>query len=624
MKRLFLLAPFIILFSGISLAQEVSFYTQAPRQVSIGQRFYLTYTVNQEGTGFISPEIQHFDVLSGPGMQSSSQFQSINGRITQSVSYSYTFVLQATEAGTFTIPQATITVKGKKYQSNTVTIQVTGQANQPQARTPGQSQPRNPQSPSDGSGTGNDIFLKAFVNKNNPYLGEEIIVTYKLYTPTNRLSINPMGQAPAYPGFWSQDLMKDLKQYPQYAETINGKKYIVVEIRKVALFPQKSGMLTIAPFEQDVVYSIKVKGRNPFADDPFFSNDPFFKNFFDDSNFGFDYQNVEKKLKSNPVTVEVKPLPLTNKPIDYSGAVGKFAFKPQLDRNELKTNEAVTLRLTISGSGNLNLIEKPDVAFPPDFEVYDPKVVDNIHSSASGISGSKTFEYLVIPRTAGDFRIEPIKFSYFDLAKKDYVMLTSPAYTIKVLKGEATAANDLTSVKEDVKYIGNDIHYLMDAPLALHPVGSYFFRSWSFWVLLALPILLFAIFIILWKNHLRLNNDVGMVRRRKATRVAVQKLKKARKLLDNQDQEAFHVEISQALWGYISDKFDIPLFDLSMETASESLTSRNVDPLLINRFIETLQHCEYARFAPGDKTANAEALYNEAIEVITSTEEQLK
>ena len=338
MKRISLSVLLFILLSGTVLAQEVSFLTQAPRQVSVGQRFYLTFTVNQEGNGFISPEIQHFEVLQGPSMQTSSNFSSMNGRVTQSVSYSYTFILQAVEPGTFTIPPARITVKGKSIASNSVTIMVSGKASQaqaqPQAHSPSQPQ-RGGQQQAEPAVQDNDIFLKAVANKSNPYLGDEIIVTYKLYTPTNRLRINPTDQAPSYPGFWAQDLMKEMTQLPQYTETVNGKRYYVVEVRKEALFPQKTGSLTIAPFEQSVVYSVKVKGGSPFGDDPFFSNDPFFKSFFNDSNFGFSYQNVEKTLHSNPVTVQVKPLPAQNKPVDFSGAVGQFSFKANLDRQEL-------------------------------------------------------------------------------------------------------------------------------------------------------------------------------------------------------------------------------------------------------------------------------------------------
>ncbi|MBK7213523.1 MAG: protein BatD [Bacteroidales bacterium] len=620
MKRYFTILILLIT-AGFLSAQEVTFYTQAPRQVNIGQRFYLTFTINQEGIGFIGPEIQHFDVLSGPSVQTSSQIQNVNGKITQSTSYSYTFILAANEAGTFTIPPAIITVKGKRYQSNTVTINVNGQGGN-QAK-PGQPSQRSNAQSNDNS-TGNDIFLKAICDKSNPYLGEQIIVTYKLYTPTNRLRINPASTAPAYPGFWAQDLMKDAQQYPQYNEVINGKKYIVAEIRKEALFPQKSGPLTITPFEQEVVYSVKVKGRSPFSDDPFFSNDPFFKSFFDDSNFGYEYQNVEKTLKSNAVTINVKPLPQQNKPINFTGAVGQFSLKPNLDRTELKANEAITLKLTISGTGNLSLIEKPDINFPPDFEVYDPKITDNIHSTSSGISGSRTFEYLIIPRTAGDFKIAPVQFAYFDLSKKDYVTLSSPEYSIKVLKGDGTSANAMTTVREDVKYVGSDIRHLKETPLSLKQIGSHFYGSWLFWLLFSLPAFFFLLFIILWRNHIRMNADLGSVRKRKATRIATMRLKKAKSLLSPNTQEAFYVEISQALWGYISDKFNVPLSELSMDTAADRLTSRNVEPQLIQQFIDTLEHCEYARFAPGDKEKNMEKLYSEAIDVITHTEEQLK
>ncbi len=624
MKRNLFFIAFFFLILGTAWAQDATFYAQGPRQVNLGQRFYLTFTVNQEGTGFISPEIQHFDVLSGPTVQTNTQYQSVNGKVSQSMSFSYTFVLMATEAGNFTIPPATITVKGKKISSNTITISVYNPGSS-QQKSAGQSTPKGNQNSAQQDAIGNDIFLKAVSNKSNPYIGEEIIITYKLYTTTTELSINNPEKVPSYPGFWSQNqnLLKGLDRFPQYKETVNGKTYVVAEIRKEALFPQKTGSLTIAPLEQSVVYRVKVKGRSAIADDPFF-NDPFFRNFFDDSNFGIGYQNVEKSLKSNPITVQVKPLPQQNKPVDFTGAVGQFTFKPSLDRSELKANEAMTLKLMVSGSGNLNLIDKPNITFPPDFEVYDPKIVDNIKSSISGVSGSRTFEYLIIPRTAGDFRIAPVQFAYFDLSKKDFVTLLSPEYNIKVNKGDGNAGSDLTTIKQDVKYIGNDIHYLMDTPLMLNPVGRHFFGGNIFWMLFAFPILLFILFLVIWRNHLRLNSDSSLVRLRKATRVATQRLKKAKSLLSPSTQEAFHIEISLALWGYISDKFNIPLAELSMETASESLSRRNVDPALISRFIETLQHCEFARFAPGDKGKNMENLYKEAIEVISNTEEQLK
>jgi len=623
MRPLYFIVTLFLLLSGVSPAQEVTFYAQAPRQVNVGQRFYLSFSVNQEGTGFISPGIEHFEVLSGPSPQSNSQVQMINGKVTQSVTFSYTFILAAIEPGTFTIPAASITVKGKRILSNTVTISVIGQGSTPQARTPGQQQQR-PNSRQAGLDPGDQIFLKAIPSKSDPYLGEQIIVTYKLYYPASRIQLVPPDQVPSYPGFWSQDLLKGMQQYPQYSETVNGKKYNVAEVRKVALFPQKTGPLTIAPFEQALVYSMKIKSRSPFADDPFFSNDPFFKNFFDDSNLGFDVQNVEKSFKSNAVNVNVKALPSQNRPIDFTGAVGQFTLKSSLDRNQLKTNEAVTLKLTITGAGNLTLIEKPNIVFPPDFEVYDPKISDNIHNTTSGISGSRTFEYLVIPRTAGDFRISPIQFSYFDLGRKEYVNLLTPEYTIKVLKGDGSATSMVPVDREDVKYLGNDIRYLMDTPMALHPIGKHFYGSWLYWLLLCLPVLLFLAFIIFWRNHIRLNSDIGLVKLRKATRIANQRLKKAKSLLARESVDAFHIEISQALWGYISDKFNIPLSELSMETAYERLNARNVDPLLINRFIETLHHCEFARFAPGDRTRNMELLYNEALEVITNTEQQLK
>jgi hypothetical protein len=617
-----LILLFLLAIPGLLLAQEVSFTAQAPKQVYLGQRFQLTYTLNSaEGTNFMGPEIVNFDVLNGPMMSSGTNIISVNGKLEYSSSSSYTFIVEANKAGTFTIPQAIISVKGKRYMSNTVTITVLNQnprsAQQPQNNN--QPQSKQQQQPKDD--IGNDLFLKAVVDKNNPYQGELITVTFKLYTPTNRLQVDQATKAPSYPGFWAQDLLKDATQYPQYTEVVNGKKYIVVELRKAALYPQKSGVLTIDPLVQDVVYQIKVKSRNPFGDDPVFGNDPFFKNFMDDSFFGSELQNVKKSLKSNPITVNVKPLPANNRPLEFSGAVGQFSMKAQVDRNVVNTNDGITLKVSVSGTGNLNLIEKPAINFPPDFEVYEPKIIDNFNSKG-GTSGIRTFEYLIIPRASGDFAIDPIQFSYFNPAQKEYTTLSSEKFKLKVKKGSGSAAE--STAQGDVKYLGNDIRHLIAPPLNIHPTGNSIYGKSIYWILLIIPILGFLIFIILHQRNMRLKGDTKLMQRKKATRIAVKRLQKAKKFLDSDQHDAFHEEISFALWGYISQKFNIPMSLLSMETAREELESRNVDSDLTERFMTTLNDCNYARYAPAGKALNMQQLYNLAIKTITETEQVLK
>jgi len=620
MKQKLILILLLVL-PGLLLAQDISFSAQAPRQVYVGQQFQLTFTINAEGSNFMAPEIKNFDILNGPMISSGQNIMSVNGKMEYSSSMSYTYILEANKTGTFTIPQALISVKGKRYMSNTVTITVLNQSQRPAQQNPSNNQPQGkPQAPVKDD-IGNDVFLKAVVDKTNPYLGELVTVTFKLYTPTNRLQIDQPEKIPSYPGFWAQDLLKDATQYPQYTETYNGKKYIVAELRKAALYPQKSGTLTIDQLVQNVIYQVKVKTRSPLADDPFFGNDPFFKNLMDDSFFGSDYQNVKKTLHSNILTINVKPLPTANRPLDFSGAVGQFTMKAQVDRTTVNTNDGITLRVSVTGTGNLNLIEKPAINFPPDFEVYDPKIIDNFNNKG-GTSGTRTFEYLIIPRAAGDFSIDPIQFSYFNPVNRNYSTLSSDRFRLKIKKGSGSAAQ--VTEQGDVKYLGNDIRYLMEPPLYIHATGNRLYGKSIYWLLLALPVIGFIIFLILNHRNNRMKGDAKLMQRKKATRIAVKRLQKAKKLLDGGQHDAFHEEIAFALWGYISQKFNVPMSLLSMDTAREQLQLRNVDTELTERFMNTLHDCNYARYAPPGKAMNMQQLYDLAIKTISETEQVLK
>jgi len=603
---------FSILFVKLQ-AQTVQFTGSANTVVETGEQFRLTYTLNAEGSNFIGPGIQNFMVLAGPSQSSSSSVQYMNGRVEQSISLTFTFILQAVQPGTYTLPPASIIAGGKKILSNPVTIKVVkGNNTAPQGNKSN--------TPDAGAGVDeNDIFLKAVPSKSNPLQGEQITVTYKLYTRVP-VSLNGIDKIPSYEGFWSQDLIKDKDKYAQYNETLNGQKYMVAEIRKVALFPQKGGKLIIDPLQVDIVAQLQTKKkRNTF-------NDPFFDNFFNDSFFGSSVQNVKKTIRSNSVAINVKALPAQNKPADFSGAVGRFELNPSVDRKELKANEALTMRLSISGKGNLNLIEKPNVVFPPDFEAYDPKIIDNIAYTANGVSGTRTFEYLVIPRNPGEFTIKPASFSYFDLKKNTYIRLQTPEYTIRVQKGDGSEANTaVTSAdQEDIKYLGQDIRYIRSAPIELVPVGKYFFGSFLYYILLIFPALLFAILAYVWKNQIKKRSDKALMRNKKATRIATSRLKKASIYLKDAKQEAFYNEISQALWGYLCDKFNISLSELSKESVRAALQSKAVDENIITQFTDTLDHCEFARFAPGDKSTIMEHIYNEALTIITKIERELK
>ena len=602
--------------AGPGFGQKVEFSASAKETVAVGEQFRLIFSVNSQASGFTAPVLKDFAILAGPSQSSSTSMQIINNQVTRSVDFSFTYILQATTEGTFTIGPASVNVDGKSYKSNPVTVKVVkGSAQQPRQGTQGGQSNQQPS----GEISGKDLFVKASVSKSNPYQGEQIIVTYKIYTriPIAEYSIT---KAPGMSGFWTQDLLKDQKNLNQYRETIDGQEYVVAEIKKDAIFAQKSGKLTIEPLEMDVVAQIQRKsGRR-------LTNDPFFDNFFDDGFFGNTLQNVKKTIRSNHLNVNVKSLPGQGKPADFSGAVGNFTIAASTDRSELKANDALSLKFTVTGKGNLKLIEKPSLAFPADFEVYDPRVSDNIRTTASGVSGSRTFEYLIIPRNPGNFTIKPALFSYFDIDNGVYKTLKSPGFNIKVERSdgsEATFSAGGTN-KEDFKYIGNDIRFIKTGKLNLRPVNSFLFGTTIFWVLLAAPFILFIIFLVVLKNELKKRGNQVLMRNRKATGVARKRLKLAEKYLKQSNQELFWSETSNALWGYMSDKFNIPRSTLSMDSVNEALQAKNVNEALIKQFISTLNNCEFARFAPGNKSRLMDELYKEAIEVITRTEQELR
>ncbi|MBW6489616.1 MAG: BatD family protein [Lentimicrobium sp.] len=604
-----------LLLANIALfGQEIEFRATAKEVVSVGEQFRLIYSINGQASGFRSPVIKNFSILNGPNQSQSTSMQIINGQVSRSVEYSFTYILQATSEGTFTILPASVNVDGKTYQSNPVTIKVIKGKN---TQAPQQNNQQNA-APTSGDITANDLFVRAVTSKSNPTQGEQIIVTYKLYTrvPVAEYSIT---RAPSTAGFWLQDLIKDSKKLNQYRETIEGKEYVVAEIKKDALFAQKSGTLTIEPLEMDVLAQVerKVARRN--------FNDPFFDSFFNDSFLGSTYQNVKKTIRSNDLRINVKPLPEQTRPGGYTGGVGEFNINAAIDREQLKANEALTLRFTVTGKGNIKLIEKPAIVFPPDFEVYDPRITDNITASSNGVSGSRNFEYLIIPRNAGKYNLKPINFSYFDLSSQSYKTISTKGFDITVEKGDGRSSDIIASTdKEDFRYIGSDVRFIKTGSIKLSAIADYFFGSRAFYIWLLTVPLLFALFIIIWRKELKKRSNVAFMKTKKATGVARKRLKTAERFMKQGKHEEFWAETSNALWGYMSDKFNIPRASLSIDSVNGALKSKNVKKELIDEFIAILNKCEFARFAPGNKTQAMDEIFKQSIQAITKTEQELK
>jgi uncharacterized membrane protein len=603
------LIPVLFLFLAISncFSQDVRFTATAPEQVAVGDRFRLVFSVNADGDGFKAPSLRDFSLLSGPNRGSSSSMQIINNKVTRSVENTYTYTVQAVKEGTFTVGSASIVVDGKTYQSSPITIKVV-KGNPSQQNT----QQQDTRSGADVSSK--NLFIRAAVSKNNPYQGEQVIVTYKLYT---RVPISDMAikKSPALTGFWKENLLENNVNYKQYKEVVNGLEYNVAEIKKDALFAQKSGKLTIDPLELDVIAQVEVKRRR--------SNDPF-DDFFNDSFFGRNYQNVQKTLASNSIILDVRPLPEAGNK-DFNGAVGSYNINATVDKTTLKANDALTLKFTVTGRGNIKMIDKPNFVFPPDFEVYDPKITDNVRTTDGGMSGSRTFEYLIVPRNHGKYTIKPASFVYFNLESGSYRTLNTPNFDITVEKGTGNEAYVSSGAdKQDLQYIGTDIRFIQTGIFKLKPINHFFYGSPLFWILLASPLILFVIFIIIWQKELKKRSNVALMRNKKATGIARKRLKAAELYLKQGNQTSFCNEISNALWGYLSDKFNLPRAMLSIDSVSAALQKKNVKEELISKYISTLNNCEFARFAPGDKSEIMSNLYTEAMNVITQTEQELK
>ncbi len=593
------------------------------KQVMVGERFQVVFEANAEGKNFQAPSFEGFTVVGGPFTSSSSSFSMVNGSMSHTVRCTYTFALQAYQEGTFHVGSATLTVKGKKISSEPFDIKVIpddGSHAAPSGGGSSSGQGQSQQNTSDPQVSGKDLFIRVIPSKKSAYVGEQVVLTYKLYTkvPVSSLSVERM---PSYAGFWTKDITDNnggsLRQTSEY---INGIEYTAAEIQKIVVVPQRSGTLPIDPMIIECIAQIRTESNRQRSMDPFeaFFNDPFFNR---------NIANVRKELTSQTLNLEVKSLPENGKPASFAGAVGNFNFKSEIDKTELSTNEAFTLTLTVSGTGNVELLQMPTPVFPPDFEVYDPKITMNVNNNANGLSGTKKAEYLVIPRRAGSFTVPAVEFSYFDPSKSTYQTLSSQPYEIKVEKGkggdEGSSGGIYASNQEGIKYLGSDIRHIMTGNAHLKPMHTVFFGSAAYFVVLLVLLVLFVILLFVLKKREQLSQDTAANRNRKADKVARGRLKSAAQFLKAKDQDKFYVEMSQALWGYIADKLGIERSKLSMDTVNETMKAKNVPDELTQQFIDTLNSCEFARFAPGSAEAKMDDLYQRGIDVISKAEKVL-
>ena len=603
------LIAYIFLIIGLFLpAMSAQSFTASVDNTTVGlnDRFQVTFTF--EGTdvnnlsGFNAPDFAGFMVLSGPNQSTSMQI--INGSVSASLSYS--FYLQPKNLGRYTIGSASIKYKGTPYKTDPIAIQVEkGSSNS------GTQQNSNQNS----SGISNDeiaqnVFVRATADKQKVLMGEQVTVTYKLYTRLSIASQMSISKLPQYPGFWAEEL-ETPGNISFTTENYQGKRYRVGVLKKVALFPTQTGELNVTPFELDVPVQVQKKRKSNNVFDDFF-NDPF---------FGIG-QTVDFTAKSNSLKIKVQPLPSANVPESFNGAVGDFSMDSQIDKRSTKTNEPVTMKLTISGTGNISLLEMPKINLPAGFEQSEPKVNEQVNRTGR-ISGKKTAEYLIVPRDAGKKEIPPVKFSYFDINKKSYVTLSAPAYSLNVEQGTSVNSQEYAG-KEDVKMLGEDIRYIKTDSESLHRTGGFILNRFGFWAAVGFPFIL-GLGLVVWRRREdKLAGSVQLMRYQRAQKVARMRLKKAKSLMDSGDHNAFYSEISLALFGYLEDKFHIPKSELSVDRASAELSKRGLSSELIAEFERVANKCEFIRFAPKEsETAAVAEMYDELSHIITEIEKSL-
>jgi hypothetical protein len=593
------------------MAQTPSFIAQVSKnKVAVGEVFQVAFTLNGSGSNLVYPAFNDFDIYSGPNQSQSMSM--VNGTISQSTTLS--LFIAAKKEGRFTIGAASVMSGNQKLETKPIVIEVTKGAPQQQQQGNQNAQAQQPQQAQGKEKnqyaseiSNDDLFVRTFLSKTKCYLGEQLTLTQKVYSRVDLRGFQNV-KFPPYNGFWSQQEVNN-QQINLKQENVNGVMYYVAEYSKVYLFPQRAGTISIEAIELDCIVRRQTK-RQP-------------RNIFEQFFGAGGYEDVAVKVKSKPVKVDVEDLPTENKPQNFSGAVGDFGYKAEIDKNKVKANEAINLKITISGKGNIKLIEPLKLNLPESFEVYDPKESENIKTNG-GVSGNISYSYLIIPREKGEFTLNDLGFNYFDADKKQYVSIPSPDIHLTVLEGDPGSAQIIAPKKHGVDESENDIRYIKTGDLGLKKHDEEFFSSTMHYLLLIFPTLLFFVGLFLVRQHIKANSNIIAVKERKAAKLAKKQLVIAEKYMSANNKEAFFTEVLNALNKYIGDKFALSIVDLSKEKISEMLLSRNVSDATTKNIIDTLNTCEYAKYAPSAVTGDLKKVYNDTIELISQIENQIK
>ena len=609
-KRFFVLLLSIFTFFAAQAEQDVNFETNAPMFVGVGEPFRVEFDLNAkpDDKSFVAPSFEGFSVLAGPSVSHGSSMQIINGSMSKSYSYTISYVLQASSAGQFTIGVATIAVDGKSYSTRKTPVEVR-QGSDAQSSAGGQSSQQQEQSLEQRALqqlAADDLMLRVSVSRSSVYKGEPIRAVLKLYSRVNVIG-SEGAKIPSFDGFWSQAL--ECEQGP-FRETVGGKVYDAYNLGEYILYPQQSGKLTIEPAKITIVAQMWVRSNRP-------------RNSFFDS--PHDIYNLRREVVSPAVTIDVKPFP-AGAPASFAGAVGRYTMEANLSSTQIAANSAANIDVQISGVGNISFLKEPKLSLPTSFELYDVKTTEQIRTTVSGSTGFKRFEYPVIARAEGDYTIAPVEFTYFSPESGKYVTLTSDSFTVSVApdkRGSSSSQVVSTLIgKEDVKLLGSDIRFIKLTRPSLHSVVAPFVLSPLYFMAVLMMLLLAVVAYFVLRKRIRDNRNTALVKGRRANKVAVQRFRMAERYMKEQNRRAFYEEMLRALWGYLSDRFNIPVADLTKESVREELNRRGAteEAKIVTAIIS---QCEEAQYSPVE-SATMEEIYGKGIDIISSIESVVK
>ena len=599
MKRLLLIIQIALVAIAVH-AQTLSVH--APSHVQTGENFRLTYTVNTQNVGefHVGNIPEGLEIITGPYTSSQSSFQMVNGHTSSSSSITYTFIICATKAGSYTISPAHINAGGKNVASHAAKITVSGAAPSNNGAPRMHEDRDDRQAHNAGSSIGEgDLFIRVSANKHRIHEQEPVVLTYKVYTLVDLTELE--GKMPDLTGFHTQEV-KLAPQKTFHNEVVNGRNYRCVTWSQYVMFPQMTGKLEIP----SITFNGTVVQQNRNVDP--------FEAFF---NGGSGYIEVKRSIKAPGVTIQVDPLP--QKPAGFSGGVGHFNISAQLDKTTVKANDPATLRVVISGIGNLKLIKEPVVAFPKDFDKYDAKITDKTKLTPNGVEGNMIYDFLVVPRNQGKYTIPAIEFIYYDTSTNSYKTIKTQPFELIVEKGDGSNASANYATAKD-----EDIHPIKTGKMKITGAEGMFFNSTNYWLILCLLIAAFIVLLVVFRKRAIENADIVKLRSKKANKVATKRLRKADKLMRQNHYGEFYDEVLRALWGYVGDKLNIPVSELSRDNISERFQEHNVDEETITKFVGAIDECEYARYAPGDAAGNMNKTFTSAMSAITQIEDSMK